>query len=267
MAADLGSLLADLQAESDDLDATLGGADEATLSTPTPAAGWSVADTIGHLWYFDRAGRQALQDPDGFLVHLAEVMANPAGFMADHLAEVRRLGESMLPAWHEERRLLIDALGNADPGTRVPWYGPAMSPASFATARLMETWAHGQDIADALGVRRAPTDRLRHVAYLGVRTRAFSYAVRGREMPDVEVHVALIAPSGEQWDWGDPEAADRIAGPALDFCLLVTQRRVLDDLSLSVTGPAALDWMSIAQAFAGADSLTDPTRAGLPVYR
>jgi uncharacterized protein (TIGR03084 family) len=263
VAGDLGALLVDLQSESDDLDDLVSGVGPDALTTPTPADGWSVADTVGHLWFFDREGRRALEDPDGFVAGLDELIADPEAFMAAHLAEVRRLGESLLPAWREERRLIIGALGVIDPTTRIPWYGPPMSPMSFATARLMETWAHGQDIVDALGATRAPTDRLRHIAFLGVRTRDFSYAVKGLKAPDVEVFVSLTAPAGGEWTWGDPGAGERITGPALDFCLLVTQRRLLDDLALTVTGDAAQEWMSMAQAFAGGPSLTDQRRRGL----
>jgi uncharacterized protein (TIGR03084 family) len=127
----------------------------------------------------------------------------------------------------------------------------------------METWAHGQDIADALGVTRTPTDRLRHIAHLGVSTRQFSYAVRGEQAPEADVFVSLTAPSGAEWTWGESDAADSVRGPALDFCLRVTQRRVLEDLDLQVTGPAATEWMAIAQAFAGGPTTTDESRRGL----
>jgi uncharacterized protein (TIGR03084 family) len=264
MAADVGALLDDLQAETDALNAVLGEASDQVLATPTPAAGWSVADTVGHLWYFDREGRRALQDPQGFTAGLEALLADPDGFMASHLAEIRALGGSLLPSWHDERRQIIDALRATDPATRVPWYGPPMSPMSFGTARLMETWAHGQDIADALGATREPSDRLRHIAHLGVRTREFSYAIKGREAPAAPVFVALTGPHGDEWTWGDPDAADRVTGTALDFCLLVTQRRLFDDLSLTATGEAAREWMSIAQAFAGEPSITDESRRGLP---
>jgi len=142
-------------------------------------------------------------------------------------------------------------LAERDPRDRAPWYGPDMSIASMATARLMETWAHGQDVADALGVTREPTKRLRHVAHLGVRTMGFSYLLRDRPVPTEPVRVELEAPDG-LWSWGPDETVNRVTGPALDFCLLVTQRRNLADTRLRVTGPVATEWMSIAQAFAGA---------------
>jgi uncharacterized protein (TIGR03084 family) len=255
--------VADLQDESDELSGILAGAGPATLATATPAANWTVADTVGHLWFFDREGRRALQDPDGFVAGIADLLADPEAFMAGHLTEIRRLGESVVPAWQEERRLITSALRRTDPAMRVPWYGPPMSPMSFATARLMETWAHGQDIVDALGVTRQPTDRLRHVAHLGVRTREFSYAVKGLIAPDVPVFVSLIGPGGDEWTWGEPDSPERVTGPALDFCLLVTQRRLPDDLGLTVTGDAAAEWLSLAQAFAGGPSTTDGNRSGL----
>jgi uncharacterized protein (TIGR03084 family) len=116
----------------------------------------------------------------------------------------------------------------------------------------METWAHGQDIADAVGVSRPATGRLRHIAHLGVRTMTFSFALNDRPSPASPIRVELAGPGGGQWDWGPPEAADRVAGTALDFCLVVTQRRHLSDTALAVTGDGATAWMSIAQAFAGA---------------
>ena len=147
---------------------------------------------------------------------------------------------------------LIGTFAGLDPRARLPWFGPAMSAASSLTARIMETWAHTQDIADALGVTREPTPRLRHVAHIGVGARAFSYAVQGETPSSAPVRVELTGPDGALWTWGPEDAEDRVVGPALDFCLLVTQRRHRDDLALSIDGPAATEWMTIAQAFAGA---------------
>ena len=256
-------MLADLRAESDDLDAVIAGAGPDAISRPTPAQGWSVGLTLGHLWFFDVEGRRALEQPADFIASLDALFADPEGYFTKHDQRIADLGDALIPSWQEERRRIIDAIAAADPTARVPWYGPSMSLMSFGTARLMETWAHGQDIADALEVRRTPTDRLRHIAYIGFNARPFSYAVRGQEMPDVPVFVSLTSPGGEKWTWGDPSATDSVRGPALDFCLRVTQRRVLDDLQLEVTGDAAREWMSIAQAFAGGATVTDETRRGL----
>jgi uncharacterized protein (TIGR03084 family) len=145
---------------------------------------------------------------------------------------------------------------------RIPWYGADMSITSAVTARLMETWAHGQDIADALAIRREPTDRLRSIAHLGVATRPFSFRLRGLPVPQEEVTVELIAPSGEVWRWGDSKAAQRVTGTALDFCLVVTQRRNVADTALVTTGPAATEWMALAQCFAGGPGPGRPPSRG-----
>jgi uncharacterized protein (TIGR03084 family) len=261
VAVDLTALLDDLRAEHADLDAVVEAAD---LGRSTPADGWTVGDTVAHLWFFDREATRALVDPDAFTARLAEVVRDPDAYMARTLDEGRALGKGLPAVWRQTRADLLAALTDADPAAKVPWYGPPMSPASFATARLMEYWAHGQDIADGLGRTRAATHRLRHICHLGVRTRGFSYAVRGRAAPDSDVYVELEGPGGDVWTWGDPTAADRVTGTALDFCLVVTQRRLLRDSALAVTGPAAQEWLEIAQAFAGNASLTDPNRSGLP---
>lgn len=157
----------------------------------------------------------------------------------------------LLATWRAGRSELERTLRSAPPGTRIPWYGPPMSAASMATARLMETWAHGQDVADALGVMRTPTDRLQHVVRIGVRTRNFAFGVRGLSAPGEEFRVELVGPSGELWMYGPEGAAQRVTGPALDFCLLVTQRANRTDLAVRAEGPDADKWLDIAQAFAG----------------
>ncbi len=260
MATDITAILDDLAAEHADLDALTAGAD---LSLATPAAGWSVGDTIGHLWFFDREATTALVDADAFNAVLKEAIESPERYIARTLSEGRELGDELPAVWRQTRADLLTALRAADPASKVPWFGPPMSPASFATARLMEYWAHGQDVADALGKTRTPTDRLRHICHLGVRTRAFSYAVRGRTAPDTDVYVDLRGPSGDAWTWGDSASSDRVEGEALDFCLVVTQRRPVDNTRLRVSGAAAEEWMTIAQAFAGGPTLTDETRQSL----
>ncbi|MGY1726361.1 TIGR03084 family metal-binding protein [Geodermatophilus sp. SYSU D01062] len=248
----LQALVDDLEAESADLDARVAPLDDAAWLTPTPAAGWDVRDTVNHLRFFDRDALLAVTDPDGFRALVAG-LGEGAG---DYVERLTREGRAdapadVLSAWRSGRAALAGALRAADPGVRVPWFGPPMSPASFVTARLMETWAHGQDVVDALGQTREPTARLRSVAEIGVRARPFAHAVRGLPVPDRPVRVELTGPGGEAWTWGPDGAADVVRGTALDFCLLVTQRRHRDDLDLEVTGPAAQEWAGIAQAFAG----------------
>jgi uncharacterized protein (TIGR03084 family) len=115
----------------------------------------------------------------------------------------------------------------------------------------METWAHAQDVTDALGVEHLSGAALRQVAYLGVRTRDFAYVLHDRTPPPEAFRVELHAPDGELWTWGPDDAAQLVTGPAVDFCLLVTQRRHRADLALTATGNDADAWLDIAQAFAG----------------
>ena len=140
-------------------------------------------------------------DPDAFTRSVDELLALPDP-MDVHLVPGRAMGgDELLAWWDSAHRAMIDAFSNADPSTRVPWYGPPMGLLSFVSARLMETWAHGQDVCDALGVVRPPTERLAHIARLGVRARPYSYLARGREVPAGRIDVRLTAPDGTEWQW------------------------------------------------------------------
>jgi uncharacterized protein (TIGR03084 family) len=255
----LAELLVDLDAEYGDLHRLVEplGDNAPEWDRATPAAGWAVRDQISHLAFFDDAGRLAMVEPDAFARSVEVAVTKGGDPMEKHLTRGRAMGgNELLGWWGQAHRGMVDAFAGADPKARIPWYGPPMGVLSFISARLMETWAHGQDVSDALGQLRRPSDRLRHVAHLGVRARPFSYLVRGREAPPGRIEVTLTAPSGEPWQWTigeavDGDAAAVVEGPALDFCLVVTQRRNLADTDLIVTGDLAVDWMSIAQAFAG----------------
>jgi uncharacterized protein (TIGR03084 family) len=248
----LAGLVADLCAEQAALDTCLSHLAPGDWGRETPAVGWTIQDQVAHLAFFDAAATLACTDAEAFHRQLAEVGGEPSRVIDQQLGAGRALGAQQVLAWWRWARLeLASALAEADPRRRVPWYGPTMSVASLVTARLMETWAHGQDVADPLGLEREPTARLQHVAHLGVRARPYSFAVRGLPIPTREVSVELVGPSGECWAWGDSHLPDRVVGPALDFCLVVTQRRHVADTALQITGEAARAWMAIAQAFAG----------------
>ncbi|MEV0152574.1 TIGR03084 family metal-binding protein [Micromonospora sp. NPDC050686] len=247
---DLTTLLADLAAESEQLDALVSPLPPPEWKRPTPAPGWTIAHQIAHLAWTDHVAHLAATDADAFYASVTSA-PDPAR-LVDHGAESFLAPPAeLLARWRDGRAALAAALACAPPGEKLPWYGTRMSPASLATARLMETWAHGEDVADALGVRRTPTDRLRHVAHLGFRTLGHSFAAHGRAVPAAPVRVELAAPDGGTWTFGPADAADRVTGPALDFCLLVTQRRHRADLALVATGPVADEWLDVAQAFAG----------------
>ena len=252
-------ICADLEAEHAALDAIVADLDEETWRAATPAAGWDVADTIVHLIQADVAARIAVEEPERF-VELREGAIADGGFDAAFGSRGDRTGAEILAWWRDERARMLAAFRSRGPKDRIPWFGPDMSTLSFATARLMETWSHGRDVADTVGVAWPPTDRLRHVAHIGVSTRGWSYVNRGMTPPDGPVRVELEAPSGELWTWGRDDAADRLTGTAEEFCLVVTQRRRPEETGLVAEGPLAEEWLGLAQAFAGPPTDTPAAR-------
>lgn len=252
-------LTADLRAEYDELATLCATFTPAQWELPTGFFHWTPWDEIAHLLYFDQTAMQALTDPQAFAVHaeeLGEFMR--AGKHISHLC--RELfghldGAALLATWRPTYGALVDKLATFDPKARLPWYGPTMSARSFATARLMETWAHGQDVWDAVRRRRPVNARLKHIAHLGVTTFGWSFAVRGEQPPGSVPYVELHGPGSDVWTWGDASAPDSVRGPALDFCLVVTQRRNVADTLLDVRGSTAAAWMQVAQCFAGEPAL------------
>jgi uncharacterized protein (TIGR03084 family) len=248
----LDDVLADLDAECGRLESILEGLPDEGWRTQTPAPGWDVATTVAHLAWTDEAALAAATDNARWDALVLEAMADP-----EHAVDRAALtgGLASFPVirerWRVAHRRLVTALRGYPAGQRMPWYGPPMSATSMATARLMETWAHGLDIHQALHVAPEVTDRVRHIAHLGVRTRDFAFAVRALEPPAEEFRVSLTAPSGAVWTWGPEDASQQVTGPAYDFCLLVTQRIHRGDTSLVAIGPDADTWLSIAQCFAG----------------
>ncbi len=246
----LTQVLADLAAEGDRLDALVAGLDDAGWHTPTPAAGWDVADQVAHLAWTDAVALKAATDKQAWDEVVLAAIADPDGFV-DAQAHALAAEADLLTRWRTARGDLQAALAAYPSGERMPWFGPPMSATSMATARLMETWAHSLDVHEALGAPVEDTDRIRHVAHLGVRTRNFAFGVHGLDAPAEEFRIDLVAPSGEVWGWGPDDAAQTLTGSAGDFCRLVTQRVHRADTDLVATGPDVDRWLDIAQAFAG----------------
>lgn len=248
----LESLLTDLRLEGDQLWNAVAGLDEEGWLTPTPAAGWSIATQVAHLLWTDEVAAIAATDKAAWDALVLQAMADPSGFVDASALEVARLKPAALLArWGTARTGLGAALRGFPAGEKMPWFGPPMSPASMATARFMETWAHSLDVFEALGIEPEITDRIKHVTHLGVRTRNFAFGVHGLEAPAEEFRIELKAPSGETWTWGPEDAAQQVTGSSYDFCLLVTQRVNRADTDLVGTGADADQWLNIAQCFAG----------------
>lgn len=242
----------DLRDESDALDALVAPLDPAGWATPTPAPGWTIAHQIAHLLWTDRTSLTSITDEPAFGDVLTAASADPLGFV-DKAAEELALTppDQLLAQWRQTRSALHAALRGVAEGRKLLWFGPPMSAASMATARLMETWAHGLDVADALGAVAQPSARLKSIAHLGVRTRDFAFSVHELTPPAEPFFVDLTAPDGTHWTWGPEDAGQRVAGSAMDFCCLVTQRRPLSELDVVAEGPDAARWLEVAQAFAG----------------
>ena len=246
----LTQVLDDLAAEGDRLAALVADLDAAGWHTPTPAPGWEVATQVAHLAWTDEVAVKAATDKDAWDAVVLGAIADPEGYVdAQALALAR--DDDLLGRWRAGRADLRAALVAMPKGEKLPWFGPPMSATSMATARLMETWAHSLDVHEGLGAPVEDTDRIRHVAHLGVRTRDFAYSVHGLDAPAEEFRIDLVAPSGEVWSWGPEDAAQTVTGSAGDFCRLVTQRVHRDDTDLVATGADADRWLDIAQAFAG----------------
>lgn len=218
---------------------------------------WTPWDEIAHLLYFDETALQALDDADAF-AREARILTVRTTVDGEAISAIARSvyghldGPRLVARWRRGFGPLVDRLAVLSPRDRLPWYGPTMSVRSFATARLMECWAHGQDVWDAVRQRRPVHARLAHVAHLGVATFAWSFVVRGLPVPPRMPFVTLDGPEGARWTWGEPASAERISGSAEDFCLVVTQRRHVADSRLCVEGVIAAHWMTVAQCFAGA---------------
>ncbi len=250
--ADPAAVLGDLRAEGDALDGLVGRIAPERWAAPTPAPGWTIAHQIAHLAWTDECAVRSTEGAQAFQPLIDQALAAPDTFVDEAAARGAALPPAeLLARWRAGRERVDRVLAGQPAGARLPWFGPPMSVASMATGRLMETWAHGQDIADTLGVTREPTARLRHVARIGARARDYAYAVRGLDPPAEEFRVELTAPGGELWSYGPPDAAQRVTGPALDFCLLVTQRAHRSEVAVTAEGPDADHWLNIAQAFAG----------------
>jgi len=251
----LDSVLADLAAEGDELDQLVAGIEPGRWQADTPADGWTIAHQIGHLAATDRFTVLAATDPAAFESQRAALTGDfdSATDSAAADAVVLPPGD-LLAEWRESRAAVLTALAGVPDGQKVPWLVAPVSAATLASTRLMELVGHGQDIRDTLGVSWTPTDRIVHLARFGVRTRDFAYLSRGLQPPSSEFRVELTAPSGEQWAFGPPDGAQRVTGPAGDFCLLVTRRRHRADLRLRAEGADADAWLDFAQAYAGPPS-------------
>jgi uncharacterized protein (TIGR03084 family) len=179
--ADITELCDDLTAESAEVDALVADLPDGTWAAATPAAGWTIAHQIAHLHWTDTTALKSITDVDAFGLDLAIAATDPAGFVDQFASASLRPPAELLPAWRDSRSALVKALLEAPREQRLPWYGVTMSPVSMATGRLMETWAHGQDIADTL--RAGREHRVPGPAHLRIQFRDSRPSGSGRASP------------------------------------------------------------------------------------
>lgn len=239
--------------ESEALHALLAPLVDADFKRVTRFKGWTINDVLTHLHFWNRAVDIALTDEPAFVALAGDLISALATepLRAYENRAIALEGRALLAAWRDQYRVVAERFASVDPKARVKWVGPDMSARSSVTARLMETWAHGQEVYDSLGVARIDGDRIRNIAVLGLNTFGWTFKVHGLPVPAVVPHVRLVAPSGEVWALNDARDDERIEGSATEFCQVVTQVRNIADTRLRLTGDVARQWMAIAQCFAG----------------
>jgi uncharacterized protein (TIGR03084 family) len=231
------------------------------FAQPTLFKGWTINMVLRHLHVWNKAAGLSLIDHDAFAEFLKAIGAGIKGgtlpaFEESYLQGLS--GEALRDAWIAEAETLAAQFAEADPSARLPWVGPEMSARSSITARLMESWAHGQAIYDLLGEERRDSDRIGNIVRLGVNTYGWTFRNRREELPGPMPKLALTAPSGALLNYGEGDG--QISGSATEFCQVITQTRNIADTTLIVEGSAAQRWMAIAQCFAGPAS--DPPPPG-----
>lgn len=232
--------LPDLVAEGDELDALVSAHDD--WSTPTPAAGWTIAHQIAHLAAADANVLIAIRTPESFDTVPADADLDAAQGAAKPRSE-------LLAQWRAGRSEVATALRDIPLDQSFPWFGSDVTATLMVPLRLMEIWAHGQDVFDALDAEHRPANRLQHVASLGIAGRALSFSVARLPIPAEPFRVELTGPGDQTWGWGPEDAEQRVKGSALDFCLRVTQRRSRAETDLTAVGADARKWLDIARVF------------------
>lgn len=260
-------ICSDLVAEYQSLDHLAAGLDKNQWFLATRFFDWTVFDEVAHIVFFDHEALLAIDDPRRFKARaraIMKIVQSEDNWPAHFNPMLGITGpDELLVFWRDIRSRLVQRLQEMAPESRLPWYGPDMRAQAFAAARLMETWAHGQDIFDVLHKKREHTSRLYHVAHMGVITFKWSFTVRGMSPPDIQPRVVLAGPGKQIWKWGKPGTPEQVRGSAQDFCLVVTQRRNVVDTDLKWQGRHVGKWLSMAQAFAGVPQ--DPPKPGFRI--
>ncbi len=265
------SQIDDVRAEAAELAVALRPLADREYEHVTGFKGYTINDVVRHLHQGDYMGFLSATNADSFRAWYAgrqERRARGVSARDDARLQFGHLaGSALLDQWQKGVERLCTLLAAKPADTRLVWGGPDMGLRMFATARQMEIWAHGQEIYDVLGLSREPTDRLKNIATIGVRTFQWTFANRKLRAPADAPYVRLVAPSGGIWEWNEFSATNAITGPALDFCQVVTQVRNVADTQLAAVGETSRSWMAIAQCFAGPPETPPPPGTRIKAHR
>lgn len=237
----------DLEAEQDRLQNILDGLDGVRWMAPSGAAGWTVADVVLHLAQTEEA---VLASATGASFGVRPEAGTALDEIMDRLVQAERAAPAQIFArWRRARLAALAALRAADPQRPLPWVEAPLKPATLATTRLAEHWAHGLDITGPLGIDFPDTERLRHIAWLAHRSLAYAFALAGGQPR--EVFCDLTAPgSTARWRFGPARADSAITGPAGAFCRVAAQRLTPGQSGLLTTGPHAAAALAVLRTYA-----------------
>lgn len=234
----------DLAAEYAQFDSVISALTDDQWERPSAAPGWTVADVVLHLAQSEDLVAAAI---GGGTTAFASGRVDAAA--ADSVAVERGIAPAdLLARWRAAALPVPEALRAVPKGTRLQWVTNTLSPASLATTRLAEHWAHAYDITAPLGIPYPDTARIRHIAWLGHRTLPYAFATEG--LGDGPVYCELTGPDGETWHFGNPDAPSTITGPAADFCRVGARRLSPADSRLKATGPHGPQALAVLRNYA-----------------
>jgi uncharacterized protein (TIGR03084 family) len=243
------SIFDDLAAEQERLEKILLGLNEGQWTSPSGAQDWTVADVVLHLAQSEEAV-VAMAARGQLRAGLGVV----AGDTMDERAEKAVRAERAAPAevfarWQRARQAAMAALRGTDPDEPVQWVTGWLKPATLATTRLAEHWAHGLDITGPLGIEFPDTERLRHIAWLAHRTLPYALSLAGEQQ--AAVRCELTAPDGSDvWRYGPPDADSAITGTAGDFCRVAARRLDPAQSALRTSGPHGATAVRLLRTYA-----------------
>ena len=242
-------ILSDLVAEQQSLDQFLQRVAIRDWDRATPAPGWSIRDTVSHLATFEEYAYNALAEGGSRRGEADRYPTYEAFTEAGILPGREMRAQDVIEWWRGARAKVIEELSRSAPDTRVPWFKGDMSAKTFATTRLMETWAHGLDVYSSLDEECEDTIRLRHIAWLGWKSLPYAFELAGKEYSK-PVRIEVPGPQWSKWVFGPEDTDQVIKGQAGEWCRVAVQRMNPSDAeSLKAQGDVAETALLVARAY------------------